>query len=256
MGKKYIVHSLERGLHLLEWLAARPQEWALSEIARELGFSRGNTHKLLAALKANNYVIQNPDNSKYKISLKIFKVGNHSIRGFDICLESRPIIKSVANALDNTVSLAVRTGDDVVCLEHADGPTLVQTILLRRGEHLPLYVGAAGNTLLAFLPEEERKEILDRANPRALTTYTVIDVEKIEAILAEVRERQYSLDHSTVVMGLSALAVPVYGASGQVVATLVVAGFNIDFSDEQIPKKVELIQQASKELSERVGLML
>jgi len=256
MSKSYIVHSLERGLEVLEWLAARPQEWALSEIARELGFSRGNTHKLLSALKANNYVIQNPENSRYKISLKLFKIGNHSIRGFDICLESRPIIKSVANALDNTVSLAVRAGDDVVCLEHADGPTLVQTIHLRRGEHLPLYIGAAGNTLLAFLPEKERTEILSTASFKALTIHTVMEVDEIEAVLAEVRERSYCLDHSTVVLGLSALAVPVHNSSGQVAAALVAAGFGIDFSDEHIPPKVELLRKASKELSDRVGLFL
>ena len=247
--KNYIVHSLERGLEILELLAERPDEWALFEIAQTLGFSSANTHKLLRALKANDFVTQNPENSKYRISLKLFWLGSSLIRGFDIISESRPIMKNLANKTNTVACLTVRTGDDSLCIEHAEGSTHVPIIFLRRGVRLPLYIGAAALSLLAFLPQKERDRILSAGPLKPWTPATLTDVDEINANLQQIREQKYCICRNGVTMGISAIAMPIHDRSNLVIGSISIAGLSQDFEEEYIQEKITFLKTAASELS-------
>lgn len=251
--KNYIVHSLARGLEILELLAERPHEWALNEIAQALGFSSANTHKLLRALKANDFVMQNPNNSKYRISLKLFRLSSSLIRGFDIISESRPIMQNLANQTNTVACLTVRDGDDSLCVEHAEGSRRVPIIFLRRGEHLPLYIGAAALALLAFLPQKEINRILSAGPLKSLTPATLTDADEIRANLQQIREKGYSIYRDGVTMGISAIAMPIHDWSNQVIGSLSIAGLSQDFEEEYIPEKLTYLKAAVVELANRIG---
>ena len=250
---KYIVHSLERGLEILELLAERPIEWSVSEIAKTLGFSPANTHKLLMSLKSTNYVMQNPENSRYKTTLKLFRVGSSLMRGFDIVAEARPLMKDLANRTNTVACLVIQDGDEALCLEHAEGSNHVPIIFLRRGEHLPMHVGAAALLLLAFLPEDEINRILTSYPLTAWTPATVINPVELKPLLQQIREQKQCICRDGVTMGISAIATPVYDWSGKVMATISIAGLSQDFADEFIPEKRAALDQATRELSLRTG---
>ena len=251
--KKYIVHSLERGLEILELLSERPDEWALNEIAQTLGFSSANTHKLLRALKANGFVMQNPENSKYRVSLKLFMLSSSLIRGFDIISESRPIMKILANKTNTVACLTVRNGDNCLCIEHAEGSTHVPIIFLRRGVHLPLYIGAAALVLLAYLPSEEKDRILSAGPLKPWTPATITDVDTINDNLQQIRDKKYYICRDGVTMGISAIAMPIHDWSNKVIGALSIAGLSQDFEEEYIQEKLAFLRDAVVELSNNVG---
>ena len=73
------VHSLERGLIILEFLALNPKEISLKALSAEVGFIPPTTHRILSALKKRGYIVQ--DNGKnYKISMKLFELGQNIIK--------------------------------------------------------------------------------------------------------------------------------------------------------------------------------
>jgi IclR family KDG regulon transcriptional repressor len=252
-SKKYIVHSLERGLEILELLAESPREWTVSEIAKALGFSPANTHKLLMSLKSTQYVAQNPENSKYKTTLKMFRVGSSLMRGFDIVTEARPLMKKLANQTNTVTCLVIQDGDEALCLEHAEGSNHVPIIFLRRGEHLPMHIGAAALLLLAFLQPDERDRIISSYPLTAWTPATVTDPEELKTMLREIREQKLCICRDGVTMGISAIAMPIYDWSGKVMATISIAGLSQNFQDEHIPELRLALGEATKELSMRIG---
>jgi IclR family KDG regulon transcriptional repressor len=89
--KEYKVHSLERGLDLLEILSEASSEKSLKDLSEEAEFNQTTAHRILGALKSRGYVCQNPANSRYRLTLKMFELGSQIIQHLNLHEEALPI---------------------------------------------------------------------------------------------------------------------------------------------------------------------
>jgi DNA-binding IclR family transcriptional regulator len=89
------------------------------------------------------------------------------------------------------------------------------------GSTYPLYAGAAGKAMLAWLPER-----IDPIASRltAVGPATITDEGALRADLETIQARGYALSESEVVSGAASLAVPVFGMGGAVIAAINVVG--------------------------------
>jgi len=94
------------------------------------------------------------------------------------------------------------------------------SVSLTTGSRLPAYCTAIGRALLAHLPQHELETYLARVPLKAMTEFTVVSPERLAGILAGVRQAGYALVDEELEIGLRSIAVPVRGASGNVVAAL------------------------------------
>lgn len=77
-----------------------------------------------------------------------------------------------------------------------------------------------GRVLLAALPEEAARALLDRSDLSPRTAFSLTDPEEIMAELARVRAQGYCLIDQEVEIGLRSIAVPLTDIRGRVVAAL------------------------------------
>jgi IclR family pca regulon transcriptional regulator len=98
---------------------------------------------------------------------------------------------------------------------------------VRVGSRIPAYCSAAGHAILAYLPFEQRMEILRAKERVKLTPSTLVTVAEIESRLELVRKNGYALSDQETVPGLRVLAAPVLDADGHPFGAVSVAAPSI-----------------------------
>jgi DNA-binding IclR family transcriptional regulator len=139
-----------------------------------------------------------------------------------------------------------------VCVEQIPSPQPVR-YTSAIGAAKPLYTGAMGKVLLAFMHEDDRRELLDRVSLQPITTATVTDRNVLEQQLIDIRKKGYAVSRGEQAEGVASVSAPVFGANGHVAAALSVLGPSNRLTEAVIPKVRALVTDAARETSEALG---
>jgi len=250
--KKYRVHSLERGLDLIELLAKAPLEKSLKDLSLEAGFNISTAHRILDALKARGYVRQDETNSRYKLTLKLFELGNRVVEKLNLREEAVPVLRDLADKTGESAYLIIRDEHEALCLERIDGYHYVKILALKAGGRMPLHLGAGPRLLLAYLPEEEVERVIERKGLSAWTQRSITDPAKLKRGLRRIRKEGYALSMDDVVEGAAALACPVRNWNGDVVAVISISGLSSHFKKDKLSELIAIVKNAADQLSGRL----
>ena len=211
------VGSLEKGLGVLDILAARPWGLTLSEVADAAGLTRAGARRLLLTLTATGHVRQ--DGRKFTLSPKLLALARTWLNGVSLWDFALPYMRDVAEALDEACSAAILADTDVVYMARVPGERIL-SVALNVGTRLPVYCTSMGRVLMAGLPPAERAALLARSDLRRLTPKTVTDAATLDALAVEAGRDGYALVDEELELGLRSIAVPIRGAGGRVVAAI------------------------------------
>ena len=250
--KEYKVHSLERGLDLLEILSMNLSEKPLKELSEEAEFNQTTTHRILSALKSRGYVRQNPSNSKYRLSFKLFELGSRTIHHLNLHEEALPVLKDLADQTGESVFLVISEGDEALCIENINAYRNIQVLFLRVGRRMPLHIGAAPKVLLAYLPKERINEIIDNKGLEAWTKKTIITREALMKELQKIKTQGYALSMGDVTEGAAALGCPVFNRDCEVVAAISISGIERHFRKDKLPDVIKTTKRAAFEISRQM----
>lgn len=92
------------------------------------------------------------------------------------------------------------------------------------GKRTHLHVTAAGKAILAHLPEERTREIVDRRGLPPKTDATITDEETLLEELKEIRSRGIAINRGENIDGIRAVGAPVRGADRNVIGAFSVSG--------------------------------
>jgi len=250
--KSYKVHSLERGLDLLELLADSAREMSLSELSKEANFNASTSHRILDALKSRNYVRQNPTTSAYSLTFKLFELSNKIGWKKALRLESIEILRQLADKAKDSAYLIVKDGDDALCLERIDGNPHIRVLALEKGSRMPLHMGAGPKAILAYLPETEIDRIIRVKGLEAWTANTITNPIQLKTDLNKIREVGYALSLQDVTVGVCAVGCPVRKIDGEVIAAVSIAGMASNYTEDKLPPLIEMVRSAAQSLSDQI----
>lgn len=245
------LQSVDRALQVLELLATWG-EGGVSELAAELGVHKSTAFRLLGALEARELVEQTEDRGKYRLGFGLVRLAGGVSSQLDLTKQSRPVTEPLAAELGETVNVAVLREQYAVNVDQALGGSAL-AVHNWVGELTALHATSSGKVLLASLDATARKELLSATGMEALTERTVTDPDALEAELAVVAERGFATTYGELEEGLNAIAVPVLGPVGEVIAAMSVSGPAFRFTRERIEEITPIVTEAGATLSRRVG---
>ncbi|MBI2563086.1 MAG: IclR family transcriptional regulator, partial [candidate division NC10 bacterium] len=91
------------------------------------------------------------------------------------------------------------------------------------GRVLPLHAGASVQVLLAFLPDDEQRRMLD-APLKRFTPHTLTDPGKLLRRLRTITRQGYAVSRGEAYAGAMGIAAPILDADGRTIASLAVSG--------------------------------
>lgn len=252
------VQSVDRALTILKLLAA-DGELGVTEIARLLGVHKSTASRLLATLESHGLAEQLPDRGRYRLGVGVLRLAGATRSRLDIVRQSRPVTVPLAAEVGETVNIVILSGTETLYLDQVAGTSALQ-IHNWIGRRNPLHATANGRVLLAHAAPAEAEAVLKAtATPsgrfRALTSHTITDRATLETSLEAVRRDGYSIAVDELEIGLTAVAAPIRGGDGSVVASLSVSGPSFRLEPRRIPGVVRAVKAAAAKVSGRMGFL-
>jgi len=244
------VRSVERAINILFLVAKSNEPIGLSEISRATSIDKATALRLLMTLEGFKLIQRDVLSRRYSPGAGLWRLVN-SWRN-DLRKVAVPYLEALRRATEETAQLVCPRGLERVVVEALPGPHELVVVPFV-GVALPIYVGASGKTIMAYLPDEERNRIIEITQLKPLNPLGVTDPVTYRAILEDIRRKGYASSVGDVTMGACALAAPVFDATGRIVAAVSLRAPEIRMSAERMSQLAPLVMQAARNISSELG---
>lgn len=219
--------TLTRGLQILRVLVGKTEGAALSEIAEAVNLPKSAIHRILGELCQTGYVRQQGSLGNYMLTIRFVSMGIRHLAANGLVQLSKPQLSELADISGALVRLSLVDDDRLIFVSQFQGARTGLRYDPENGEAVGLSSSASGHAWLSQVSEEQALEILFKQGigsksahgPNAPET-----VDELLSVLAETRKRGYGSVEDSFEIGTSAIAAPVFGMDGQVVAVVSIAG--------------------------------
>ncbi|RJG40473.1 IclR family transcriptional regulator [Mesorhizobium sp. DCY119] len=249
MGSDHIVQSATKVLRALEILCASPVPVSLEQLAARLKISSATAYRTVNTLVCAGYAKENGRHGGYVATLLVAELSAKVSRSFDFQSGIRASFRPVGMKFGETITIAKIDGDAAVYIDKIQaGASLV--FFCDVGRRLPLHIGAAARCLLSYMTDEEFEFYLSR-ELEARTSATVTDAEALRRLRRDTLEHEFASSVDEVDIGVSAIAVPIFGPNGIPIAAAAIANTTSSWSESDRLERVAVMKAAAASVGSR-----
>ena len=247
---KYQVPAVAQACRILFCLAGSGEaQMTLPEICSRVGIHKSKGYSILQTLQAFGLVQKQGDRKGYALGPGLISLSRKVLDDLDAPRLAEPLLADLATRLGCTATFGIISGTRVVVVAKHEGGADVG-VTIRVGHRFPLTYGSHGKAIVAFLPEEERENLLKEAKLHFHGAPERLDRDRLERELEACRRDGFALDLGEMKPGLNSVAVPVFGADGAAMGYIALVGL---FSAEEARAFGPLVVEAGRALSRRLG---
>ena len=216
-SRKDFVESLARGLEVIRSFDRLHLKQTISQISERTMLARPTVLRLLITLEELGYV--RCQDNHYSLTPKVVDLGMAYISSLGLYGAAKPHMENLSKEVDQTVSLAELDGSDIVYTGRVEVPKIV-SVSMTVGSRLPSASTALGRVLLAAIPDTELHTVLSTPSLSMFIPRTRFTAEQIRPRLHTVREQGWAESDEDLQYGVQAIAAPLHGEDGRVVAAI------------------------------------
>ncbi|GAA4046316.1 IclR family transcriptional regulator [Nonomuraea soli] len=237
------VQSVDRAIAILEILA-RDGATRVTDLAAALEVHKSTAFRLLGALEQGGLVEQSGERGRYRLGFGVVRLAGAATAQLDLSRESREVCRRLAEEVGETVNIAVAQDGFAVNITQVRGPSAISGHNWV-GQRTPAHATSSGKVLLAFgaLPLPAR---LERFTGRTITDPELLGLDAV-------RRDGWAATTEELEVGLNAVAAPIRGADGSVIAAVSASGPSYRLTPERLPEVAGLLAEGAAEISQRIG---
>jgi IclR family transcriptional regulator, pca regulon regulatory protein len=244
------VHSLERGLAVLQVFSPEHPSVTLSQAATLTGLTRATARRILLTLEQLGYV--RAEGRQFVPTPRVLGIGYAYLSSMDQWQAAHPYMVELAELTQESCSAATLDGTEVVYVARVPS-TRVMSVNLNVGARVPAYATSMGRVLLGGLPPAMLDQYFAGVRLLPLTPHTVTDETRLRERIAEARELGWSLVDEELEDGLRSIAAPILDRYGRLDAALTICGHagrvtSAQLRDEFLPH----LLNAAKQITDQV----
>lgn len=243
------IRTLKRALDVLLCFDLEHKKLTMTEIAQKISLAKSTTLRLINALEKEGFLVKNEDNT-YTLGYKVYYLGTIAKESIELRKVALPVMQGLQAKFNETVNLYTFENGKIVCFEQLESSHALKRSV-RIGDRFPIWSGASGRSILAFLSEEEIAKYINETRP--LTDYTITDINDIKKELNSIKERKYTFSHDEREIGVACVAAPIFDAYHNVVGSVALSGPSLRFTDEFVNEVKTHVYEAGKEISNNLG---
>ncbi|MFT3863273.1 MAG: IclR family transcriptional regulator [Solirubrobacterales bacterium] len=240
--------SSSRLFALLDAFASGPPTMSLTELATKSKLPVSTAHRLLGEL-CEWEALERNDDGRYQIGGRLWQIGSLAPRYRTLRATAVPYMEDLYEITHENVALAVRDGKRALYLDNISGrrssgpPRPV-------GHRTPLHATAVGKVMLAFSEPELLNSLLKHRLHRC-TRYTITTRAKLIEEVDRTRETQVGYSIQEMVLGRTAVAAPILGINGVLIAVLTIVSRPSNDLTRLAPAVRAAAGAVSRQLTER-----
>lgn len=254
-NNKALNNSLDKALKLLSYFTAERSVIGLSELSRLSGMPKATVYRMISTLQEHGFIskvsVMGKDN-QYKLGLRFLEYGKLVSEDLEIRKIALPYMEKLRDKINECVQLIIKDDNEAVYIEKLECSQYIR-LYTRTGRRAPLHGGACPRAILTFLPDKEIKSLLDAGPLTKVTESTIADKEELLKLIEQDRKRGYTVSFGELEPKTVAIGAPIFDHTGAVVASISVAGPDIRFTENDIPRHKDELLKTTKEISKALG---
>jgi len=240
--RKYTAPALEKGLDILELLAARGTPLTMSQMANELGRSVGEVFRMIEALIRRGYIAPADEGEGLQLTNKLFALALARAPARSLLEHALPEMRKLTRTIGQSCHLAVTSEEQMVVIARIEAPGN-EGYSVRVGNRRPLVASTSGLVLYAFQPPAVREQWRKRLAP----TVSRSAWKSFEERAALARTKKHVRADSDVTRHIVDLSAPVI--SGDTVVAALTCPYIETPKALPIPQTIAAIRRAADEIS-------
>jgi len=246
------MQGVDRLMGILTSLSTNPGGLGITEISEMQNLPRSTVHRILRALMEYRLVSQDDQTKKYRLGMGLLRLTVELLNQNQLRTIAMPYLSALAQSLGETVYLSVLEGDEALCIGKVDGPQGLR-YFVELGRRMPFNCAASAKVLLAYLTKKKAEEILRANNLQKYTDKSIVNKEELLQHLAEVRKKGYAICDGELELGTRGIAVPIFGADGNVAGSISVVGPSQRFTEAFMERAIRETQKVALKIEEELG---
>jgi IclR family acetate operon transcriptional repressor len=216
------IKSLDRAMIVLERLSEIGNA-TLSELAADLGQAPASVYRVLVTLQGRGIVGYEADGQIWHIGPTAYLIGSRFLRRTSLVERARPVLRRLMEQTGETANLGIAREGQVLFVSQVETHATIRAFF-PPGTMSPMHASGIGKALLAHMPDDDRDRLLDGQELTQFTQFTCADRPALEADLAQIKARGYSIDAEEKNLGMRCIAAPIFDVYGETVAGISVSG--------------------------------
>lgn len=245
------VKSLQKALSILECFTVSRPELGITEIGEILELNKSNVHNIISTFEKCGYIQKNPKTNKYQLGYRILELSRVINAHLGLSDIVSPIIKKLADDLDEIVYFAIPREHMVLYIEGAY-PSVALNIRTMLGETAEMYCTSLGKAMLAFMPPDVSVQCIAKQSMVTFTHNTITDRAVLISELNEIRRCGYSIDNMEHEYGIKCVGVPVFNRNAEMIGAVSVSGPSLRFGEESIAGFASKLTACAQTISMRL----
>src|SRR5438128_10712532 len=246
MASEAGTQAIDRAAQLLVRVVESSQPLGVGELAESAGLPKSTTSRLVGALERQGLVQRLGDRGRLRPGPVLQRFAHRDDAAANLVELAEPALQILAQLSRETVNLAVPSPLGAEHLAQHDSEHFVG-VTNWVGRRVPLHVAANGKVFMAF------RAVPIPATLERFTAHTIVRRDALAADLDRIRARGFATAVDELELGLAALAAPVRGAGGEVVAALSVSGPTTRLTPERIEGLAPPLLEQAQALARRLG---
>jgi len=214
--------SLSLAIEVLSMFTKETPIWGLRDLSKEMDINHTVIYRILKTFEERKIIVQNPSSKKYQLGsglLPLFVTYKSRNTLSDLVV---PVMNELSEKTGESVFLTWKEGDEGITVEIVESSNNIR-FTVSKGTRTPLYIGASTKSIMAFLTEQEKNEIVNQGIEKR-TERSLATKEEIYRDLDMIKENKWAYtegEYSDEVFGIST---PIFDTHGDVIASLTLAG--------------------------------
>lgn len=238
--------TLENSLEVLKYFTRQTPSWGVRELAKEMEISHSIVYRILSTFEESGYLYQDPETKKYELGLRFLEYGEMVKDRINLSAEVIQAMKRVVEATNESAFLTILDGFEGVTVEMVETSQSIK-YAVSIGTRAPLYSGASCKAMMAFLPQEQQRKIIENGL-QALTPKTITNPEELIKDLDAIRRQGWCLSSGEYANEVFGLGVPLFDLSGNVFGSLTISGPIYRLPNVENEQTVAILQKEGQHL--------
>lgn len=233
---------------LLELIAAKDEFVSLQSLAEETGTPKPTVHRMLQQLEGADLLVRQSDGRHYGTGARLRRLAEDLLLNATQYGARHAVLSALVDEIGEACNLTTLSGNEVIYVDRAETPEPLR-FYLHPGSRVPAHCSASGKMLLSQFSPQQRHKLLGHAPLRRHTPKTIVDLDRFERTMSQVRQDGYAIDDEEFLPGLVCVAVLVPHEAGRTNLCIATQAPVMRFGVHDAPHVLPALRRAAETLS-------
>lgn len=245
-----IVPAVEQASRILICLSKQDHHrMGATEVSRVLGISKSKGYSILNTLSQYGFVEKDPNTKAYSLGIGLLSLARHVLDNLRYPEVVSPFLQHLANETNSTALFGLIQGEHVVVMDKSERNQNIG-FTVRVGHRFHITLGAHGKAIAAFLPEDERENILSKKKVYFYLDSSRVNMNLLREELRHCRELGYAKDIGGITPGVNVVSAPLFDNRDRLMGCLILIG---TFPEKRVKEYGLKVAGIARQISQKLG---